>query len=86
MIVSNSPTLKIGDGVRTPGQPVPEFADWKPAVQRRMFDRRRVVEVTEDVAAQMRERYAKLEEQGIRDRQLARLNDLQREVRTLNRG
>jgi len=85
MIVSNAANLKVGDGFRTPGQPVPEFSDWQTQSQITLLRLRRVVDVSPDVAEEMRDKHAGKEKQANKERAERRLRAKQAEVRTLSK-
>lgn len=75
--------LKIGDDVRTPGQPVPEFASFKPRVQARMIRLGRVVLMTDEQAQELREQFAAAEEQKARDTAERKLRETRAKLQKL---
>jgi len=66
MLVSNTAILRVGDGFRTPGMPVPEAEGWDNFILIEEMRQRKIVDVSESVAEDMRQRYAKkVEEQKV---------------------
>lgn len=85
MYVSNVPNLKIGDGFRTPGEPVPEFRKWPASAQDAHLRQRRVVDVTPDVAEEMRREYGERAEKANKARLRQQFEKKQASIRTLSR-